>query len=543
MSETPQLNILGHRGDRTPTPEEATEILAARVLDAYSNPAANLGFGTQALGESTQYPLTRLTNDFNLMNSLYRSHWIVRNIVNVIPADMTKNWIKVLSQVKPAALDKLQAAERRCQLQRDVLTGLQWARLYGGALGVMWIDGHDDKLDKPLLLDEVLPGTFQGLYIIDRWSGLVPSGTLVADMGDSDRGMPEYYEVQNHADDTVAKIHHSRCVRFVGNKISYYEQTAEMMWGASVIESVWEELRRRDDISASIGALVFQAKLITHTVEDIDKMFAIGNDKQIKNFWTRMQNAAMLRNNFGTQVLGKDEKMDVHSYAFAGLAQIEQNAMLNVSGATAIPMSKLFGRSPGGLNAAGSSAGDDVNYINHIEIMQTQDLAPIIDRVYPVLMMSTWGEIPNDFDYSFSSIRSISTDAMAKIAEFKGKTIILAFTSGMIDQAVAMMEFRAMADDTGMFTNITDEMIEAAHDVWQWDLADKGMAFVTGLASLLSAGFTLAPEQVSTVDKRLQLPPRDMKQYMQQLQATQAAQQTKDAEYSRLLNPLGEELP
>jgi hypothetical protein len=158
-------------------------------------------------------------------------------------------------------------------------------------------------------------------------------------------------------------------------------------------------------------------------------------------------------------------------------------------------------------------------------------------------MMSTWGEIPNDFDYSFNSIRSISTDAMAKIAEFKGKTIILAFTSGMINQAVAMMEFRAMADDTGMFTNITDEMIEAARDVWQWDLADKGAAFVTGLASLLSAGFTLAPEQIATVDKRLQLPPRDMKQYMQQLQATQSAQQTKDAEYSRLLNPLDEELP
>ena len=51
------------------------------AMDAFANALARLGTGTPNLLESTEYPNTRLTQDFNLMNSLYRSHWIVRKII------------------------------------------------------------------------------------------------------------------------------------------------------------------------------------------------------------------------------------------------------------------------------------------------------------------------------------------------------------------------------------------------------------------------------------------------------------------------------
>ena len=50
-------------------------------------------------------------------------------------------------------------------------------RLYGGAGGIIMIDGHEDMLDQPIDLDMVMPGRFKGLIILDRWTGITPGTT------------------------------------------------------------------------------------------------------------------------------------------------------------------------------------------------------------------------------------------------------------------------------------------------------------------------------------------------------------------------------
>lgn len=63
--------------------------------------------------ESTQYPLTRFTWDWQTINSLYRSHWIVRRIIDTIPEDMCKNGYKILSQLAPDAIRKVMQTDRK----------------------------------------------------------------------------------------------------------------------------------------------------------------------------------------------------------------------------------------------------------------------------------------------------------------------------------------------------------------------------------------------------------------------------------------------
>ncbi|MBQ5685662.1 MAG: hypothetical protein IIV27_08500, partial [Clostridia bacterium] len=52
------------------------------VMDAFSNPAARLGFGTFDLTQATQYVPTRMTQNYQLLTTLYRENWIVQNIVS-----------------------------------------------------------------------------------------------------------------------------------------------------------------------------------------------------------------------------------------------------------------------------------------------------------------------------------------------------------------------------------------------------------------------------------------------------------------------------
>ena len=62
-----------------------TEQASIQTMDAFSNPAARIGFGTMDLLQATEYPLTRLTQNYRLLTSLYRDNWIVQNIIATIP--------------------------------------------------------------------------------------------------------------------------------------------------------------------------------------------------------------------------------------------------------------------------------------------------------------------------------------------------------------------------------------------------------------------------------------------------------------------------
>ena len=80
---------------------------AVRTNDSFSNPFARLGFGQPNLLEAAEYPTTRMTQNYPLLNSLYRNDWIATKIIDVIPEDMTKNWYRLTSQVQPDKMEEL----------------------------------------------------------------------------------------------------------------------------------------------------------------------------------------------------------------------------------------------------------------------------------------------------------------------------------------------------------------------------------------------------------------------------------------------------
>ena len=62
-----------------------------RTNDSFQNPMTRSGVFMPNPLETTEYQLTRFTRDWQTINALYRSHWIVRRIIDVIPEDMLKN--------------------------------------------------------------------------------------------------------------------------------------------------------------------------------------------------------------------------------------------------------------------------------------------------------------------------------------------------------------------------------------------------------------------------------------------------------------------
>lgn len=447
------------------------------AFDTFENQLARLGSASENIISAATYPLTRLTRNYMLLNSLYRNSWIANKIINIIPEDMMKNGWSITAELKPEEMDRIAKLEQRTLVREKILEGLYWGRLYGGAGAVILIDGHEDKLAEPLDYDDIMPNSFCGLMVVDRWSGIYPSLELITDHRDPEMGMPKYYEVKDNATEKlISKVHHSRVLRFTGKKLPFYEEVTEINWGSSIMEHVYEELVKRDSTSWNIASLVFQANLLVDRVDGMDQLLA-ATDPQIQaNFYNVKSAQNQMRSNNGMMIVGKDEEISAINYTFAGLSDISESQMMDISGAADIPVTKLFGRSPAGMNATGES--DLQNYYDMVAQQQETVLKPKLNKLLPVMFMSEFGYIPDDLGTKFNPISTPTEDKVAEIVGKKVDSISKVFDNGIINQKMAMTELHELSYTTNMFTCITDEDIERADDSFSMgDMPPMGGGF------------------------------------------------------------------
>ena len=137
--------------------------------------------------------------------------------------------------------------------------------------------------------------------------------------------------------------------------------------------------------------------------------------------------------------------------------------MMDVAGAARIPVTKLFGRSPAGMNSTGES--DMRNYYDYIDSIRDTTFRAIIERLLPVLAMSAWGKIPDDLDIDFEPMQTPNNIEIADITAKKTAAIVQAYQADLIDLETARKELNALDAETGMFGNLPDDLITSGRGV------------------------------------------------------------------------------
>lgn len=428
---------------------------AAAVQDAFSNPLFRLGWGSQSPTEATEYPLTRLTDNYALLNSLYRTNWVVQNVVGLMVDDMLREWYRLKGALSPEQADALDRLERQTRLRDRISEGLRWGRLYGGAAGLIMIRGQED-LSQPLDMDMIFPGAFQGLYILDRWQGITPNMGLVFEGGDP---VPDSYSITDAAGRTVTEVHHSRVVRFTGRDLPYLERVAELYWGESEVEALYREAVYHDNVSANMVGLTFQANSNTMEIKGLEQLLSVGSSQAQRRFWDVLQAQSVMASNFGLRLVEQGTKLTNTQYTFTGLQEVYESMCLNLCGASHYPMTKLFGRSPSGMNATGES--DLRNYYDYVDSQREAKLRPALQKLLPVLAMSAWGFVPDDLDFTFPPLWTPTAKELAEIAKGKAEAIVTGYQAGLLNVDTAQKELKKLEEETGMFGSITDEEIAA----------------------------------------------------------------------------------
>lgn len=426
--------------------------------DAFSNTAARLGYGTTDLTQATTYEFNRMTEDEHTLTALYRGNWIVANVCEIVPQDIIRKWFEVRTAEHDT--DVLDTIFRRTQFSSKLKEGLVWGRLYGGAAGIMLIKGHDD-LSLPLDLKTVLPGSFMGIYIVDRWTGIFPSLSVVKNPSDPEFGLPEYYNVRLNEQGGTIRVHHSRVLRFCGRALPLTEKIANEYWGESEIEAIYEEITSRDNMAANITALTFKANVEVRKVDGLNQILGASPSKTQEAFWNALTAQAILRSSQGIELVDKNTDVQNEQYTFAGLGDIYDRKMMDVSGASRIPVTKLFGRSAAGMNSTGEN--DLKNYYDYVDGVREVSLRPVLEKSLPVICMSAWGEIPKDLKIVFPPMETPDEEKTARICKDKVEAVIETYQSNLIDKSTALKELR---DIDGIFEKLTDEQTEAGEGVY-----------------------------------------------------------------------------
>jgi phage-related protein (TIGR01555 family) len=426
--------------------------------DSLQNFAASLGYGASNLSSGSTYAINPVTRNHTQLEFAYRGSWLVKTIVDAVAEDMIREKVNIESDMPPDRMDKLESYMDEMLIWQRLTDTIKWSRLYGGCLAYILIEGQ--KPETPLRIDTVGKGQFKGLQVMDRWMVWPHLDQPVKDLG-KDYGLPMYYETVSDARTIPhAKIHYTRCIRMDGIELPYWQRLAENYWGLSVIEPLYDRLIAFDSATQGVAQLVYRAHLRTLKVKQLREAIAFGG-AALEGIIEMVKQLRLYQANEGITLLDAEDEFETHSYGFGGLSEVLIQFGQQLSGAAQIPLVRLFGQSPAGLNATGES--DIRNYYDFINSMQEDRLRRPVNMLYDLCHRSLFGEpLPEGFNFDFAPLWQLADTEKAQIAGTVTQAVVNAQGAGILSNSAALKELRQSSKVTGVFSNITDEEIKDA---------------------------------------------------------------------------------
>jgi len=435
-----------------------------RTGDGYNNFSAKLGSQTANIQSGGSYQPGYISRNRVQLEFAYRSSFLVGAGVDTMADDMTRKGVSITSSLEPGQKGKVETFWDEAAIWDGLNDTLKWSRLYGGALLVVLIEGQD--MSTPLKLDRIKEGQFKGVMCLDRWMVTPSYIDLITDYG-PDFGKPKFYKVvTNQQGIPPWKIHHSRLIRMEGDTLPFQQAQTENGWGMSVVERIFERIQAFDTATVGTTQLIHKAHLRTYSIDGLRNILAAGG-KLEAGLMKHMDMIREFQTIEGMTVMDGKDEFATHSYSFAGIADVILRFAEQVSGATGIPLVRLFGQSPSGFS---TGDGDLENYYSRVNSLQERRLRRHIRWLMDISWRSLFGEqLPKDFTFEFNKLWEMSDTDRATMASNVTTALATAVRDIGMSPSAALTDLRNMSDVIGIGGSITDKDIEDAKKEWEED--------------------------------------------------------------------------
>lgn len=421
-----------------------------------------------------------------LWTKLYNESWVFRNGIDK-KSDATVSELEIDSTAEPTEIDNVIVEYQKHVSDLKYL--LSQSAVYGGAASLMLIEGfiNEEHMKEELDISRIPKGAKMSLLTRDRWNGLQWEGKAGLEaLGTSDFKSFKYYkfymqgeqDTSNNKDDkdVFLKAHFSYVLKGRNRKATTYTRYQLSGWDMPEGHHMLTELRRDETIRGSAASLVAKSLLEVVKMAGIRGLISgiagnVGGDNgsSAQELEARIAGISNYRN-FNNLVFmdEKDEYEQFQFNGFAGIADILQQQKKFTAGAMEIPELILYGS----METKGLMFMDDGSLGPEIEIYQQmlnnrQDyiLRPIMDKLIRVLWRIANGtDMPEGTTYKFLPVFKESQTAKLDRTKVLVETMDIALKNGSISPKVAAQEYRQLSKQTGVFTNLTDDIINKMSD-------------------------------------------------------------------------------
>jgi len=394
------------------------------------------------------------------LEAMYRSEWLARKIIDIIPFDMTREWREW--QAKEDDIEKLEQAERTLGVQQKISRALQLARLYGGS--VLYIGSSQGEVNEPLMIDRLTAGCIDYIHVFHQWE--IVAGPLNSDIASPRFGTPEYYEIVTPEDQSRrAIIHPSRVIRFIGSALPD-PVSIKAAWGDSVLQIVYDAVQNAASSQSHVASLLPEMKTdiirvpgLSEHLSTVDSTERLTSRFAYANQMKSMFNMLLLEGSDGKNGEPQGETWEQKQLNFSAFPDLLRMYLQIAAGAADIPVTRLLGQSPAGLNSTGES--DIRNYYDHISARQNVELRPALDSLDEILIRHALGIRPAEVWYKFSPLWQLSETEKAEVDHKRAQTTEVYVTTGLFPLEALAKGVQNQLIEDGVYPGFENAMQEA----------------------------------------------------------------------------------
>ena len=345
--------------------------------------------------------------------------------------EMTRKWGKLTSTSDDdQAKEKVKALEDEMARfkVRDIFNKGSEVDQYFG-IGHIFIDmgTEGNELLSPLMLDKakISKGQLKEFRVVE------PMWTYPNLYNANDPLKPDFYNPKTWFV-MGTEVHKSRLLRFISRPVPDMLKPAYLFGGISLTQLLWPYvenwLRTRQsvsDITSNFSTPVLKT--------DLDQMTSTNG---AMNLAARAQFYNAARSNQGLLICDMEkEEFKIETASLAGLSELQNQAIEQMAFPASIPLVKLLGVTPSGLNA--SSDGEIRVFYDTIASMQERILSPALKIVIDILQLNLWGEIDPGIKFEWAQLWELDEEKEATRKKTEAETDIIYVEAGILDpQAV-----------------------------------------------------------------------------------------------------------
>ena len=403
--------------------------------DGWQNSYANLSTGN-SLMQHSQFILQRI--GYPELAKLSSCDDIISKAIDILTRECLSKWGHINVELSDATLsdearqakaneiiEYLENRVNELNIRSLLYTACKKAFGFGGVGIYLAFKGNQDLTKEVIISKETKDNKLIDIRVVEPWL-FAPSEVNFSNPLESDYMKPKSWYVTG-----AGMVHNSRLLTFEFFEVTDLIKPLYNFMGISLCQLMLDKVKSADSIRQSLSDMFLRFRTTV-----IKTPALMSSDKE--ELKQRIELINMSENNLGKLVLRDDEDLINIITPLIGYDKIQAQAYEAIAAAAGIPINKLFGQTPTGLNNSGLY--DLQSFYDTIQGYQNTTILPLIEKILNILANEI--DFDGNVSFEFESPMKLSALDESNQANAEADFYTKLINAGVISQDEALIELQ-----------------------------------------------------------------------------------------------------